>query len=496
MSQTHPNSPVFKDYKASDSTSIFKRVSDSYYLWQSYYLTKEANEGNALAMHELGIRYLTGKGFPIDTVKSVYWIQKAAELNLTAAKYNMGIFLNNGWGIKWDPFKAYRYFCSAAADSMVEALYVVGLLYTDNIIVQRDLSKAYKYEKAASAKGYKPAKEVLVEFIKNGIGIGLDSTINTQAKPKSDDSTSVRLADPLWGIGMINFAGDSTSKSDEATLLKELLINANDELKNAFGNGTYTEKTFKDTSALKIISKAAEAGSPEAMVLLGKCYEKGITVSRDKVLAAMEYIRAVRLDSQRGGRLLWSLLQDSKFFPELKSRVDKKEANARFVIAGLTAIGYNYQVSDADALKYLQEAASSGHIAAMNELGLCYYTGNLVKENKQKAIETWQKAASLGSSEAQVRISIANIQSKLNVQPVEQSFGIILKSADEGALLAQMALAKCYETGMGVIRNKSKALHYYRLCAQRGSRGAYNALKNIYDEIRPKDEEFKIHQED
>ena len=40
---------------------------------------EKANNGDASAQHELGIRYLLGRGFGVDTVKSAYWIQKAAD---------------------------------------------------------------------------------------------------------------------------------------------------------------------------------------------------------------------------------------------------------------------------------------------------------------------------------------------------------------------------------------------------------------------------------
>jgi uncharacterized protein len=90
----------------------------AYQMWQQFNLTREANSGNVLAQHELGLRYLLGEGIAADTIKGAYWIHKAAEKGLTAASFNYGILLINGWGVNWNPFAAYKYFLDAANDGM------------------------------------------------------------------------------------------------------------------------------------------------------------------------------------------------------------------------------------------------------------------------------------------------------------------------------------------------------------------------------------------
>jgi len=62
---------------------------------------------------------------------------------------------------------------------------------------------------------------------------------------------------------------------------------------------------------------------------------------------------------------------------------------------------------------------------------------------------------------------------------------ILNKSAKTGSILAEVTLANLYENGIGVKKDKSKAVMYYRASAQRGDRYAFNQLKRMYDEIRP-----------
>jgi len=64
--------------------------------------------------------------------------------------------------------------------------------------------------------------------------------------------------------------------------------------------------------------------------------------------------------------------------------------------------------------------------------------------------------------------------------------------AGEGSILAEVALALCYETGRGVRQQKGEAARLYRNAAQRGSQSAYDALRRMHDEIRPPGKEFEI----
>ena len=57
-------------------------------------------------------------------------------------------------------------------------------------------------------------------------------------------------------------------------------------------------------SVIEAVERSADAGSPEALTLLGRCRERGIGMPRDLVQAAALYTRAVRLDSPTATELL------------------------------------------------------------------------------------------------------------------------------------------------------------------------------------------------
>jgi TPR repeat protein len=162
--QERPESPVFKDYKPPDKVSLIEPSTATYDLWQVFSLTRKANAGDPVAQHDLGVRYLLGRGVAADTVRGAYWIQKAAAQNVIPARFNLGILFYHGWGVEWNPFEAYIHFTYCASMNMDEAKYVLGQFLSDGLVVPRDYSRARRIVSGAVAAGYEPAKRMLEQM--------------------------------------------------------------------------------------------------------------------------------------------------------------------------------------------------------------------------------------------------------------------------------------------------------------------------------------------
>lgn len=494
IGQEKKKAAVFREHKA-PTLSLIRRSDQTYELWEDFMLMQKANNGDPLAQQELGIRYLLGKGFGVDTVKSAYWIQRAADQNYVVAHYNIGIFLNNGWGVPWNPYKAYEHFQYAAKQGMPEAEYVYGSLLTDDLVVPKNWNEAYRWMKKAADAGFQPARDALVEFEKRGIAAQKDSSENTSTTVVKGDSSLILPARP-WKPVLLDFSDEPATDEDELGFLKEMLRKGSPELKNALGIAKLdAEKLIADSTLLHLIEDAADVGSPEALAVLGRFYEKGIIGRKNLVLAAIEYLRALRLEFPRAPSLLWSLFQDKKFVQQIHSLVLRDNADAEFVCAGLISLGIDTQFPPEEAFRLLQKASAQQHVQALIETGLCYYSGRGVEINKQKAVSLWKQAAALGSREAEIRLTATNVIGDLRLNDYAASIPDLDSAAVKGSLLAQVALAYCYETGTGVGESKAEAVQLYRASAYRGSQIAYYALKKLYDEIRPDSAEFRIKDE-
>ncbi|AFH49564.1 TPR repeat protein [Ignavibacterium album JCM 16511] len=507
-SQDTTQSLAFKKNRPVKTNPYFYRPDLSYQLLQQFRLLQEANSGDALAQHELGIRLLLGEGMAADTAQAVKWIKLAADQNLSAAAYNYGILLMNGWGVDWNPFEAFRYFKLAASKGMPQAQYVTGILFTDNLVVSRNWEKAYYFINLAKENGYKVEDDVFnelsskvrpsfIDSIKNGIAILEQNISHDDVKSKSElNSSNQTSVEKSLGLSFINFdvLEDTTQHEiKEEELIKDLTrIEIASILDTLRLNDARSIKAINGNDQIRILMDLCNYGSPEALTLVGKLYEEGIYFNKDIITAAEYYIRAVRYESFRAPLLLYQLTQKQNFNNLIQREIANKNAHAMFVWYGLSRFGYNNELVINEAFRVLQSAAGLKHIPSMIELGLNYFTGDYLQKNESAAFNIWKEAEQSGSIEATIRIVVGEIFKEQSSDDRKRLVSVLINFAEKGSVIAQSALGICYLKGIGTNKNKALAVKYFRLAAFRGNRFAYEQLKNLYDEIRPVSPEFIV----
>ncbi len=491
-------SPVFKSYKPPKGKPVLQETDLVYESWQAFNAERKAVAGDPVAQHEIGIRYLIGRGVQADTAKGAYWISKAAAQNLVPARFNLGILCYNGWGVPWNPFESYRQFLWCAEHDMPEAEFTIGQFYTQNLIVPADMDKAVEWIEKAARAGYAPAEKALAEIKRRvpstGTAAGSDSTA------ASPDSTRKGQQFLQTAPVFLEAEEDTTSRQDEWKNLRSALRDADPEVREALGISRIIEENMDlDSLGMEYIRKAAAGGSPEALAVLGRCYERGIMVRADPVTAMAYYVRAIRMDSPQAARLLLRLVQQPESVRALKARAEAGDYEARFAWAGLLGLGYGgvlYQeqayITDRQALLFLDTAASHRYPPAMIELGLCYYSGRWVTQSQNRAEEFLKRAAALGSREAEIRLAAVAVRSASQGVALQQAVATLHDAVREGSLLAEIALGYCYETGRGVSVDTAEAARLYYSGARRGSQDAYRAIRRMLDAIRPTGKEFTM----
>lgn len=490
------NSLAFKKNKPKRPGILFYQPDLSYQILQQFRLLKEANAGDPLAQHELGLRYLVGEGMPADTNEAAIWIRKAAEQKLTSAQYNYGILLINGWGVNWDPFEAYKNFLAAAEDGMPIAQYIIGLLHTDNLIVKKDLESAWLWLRKAYAAGYEPAFEVMKEIEKK-ISVEIIDTTRTILSEKDVESELPKNNPVKNSMGLVFIDFDAVSDTiphiDDDILISDLLNAGNEMLADTLGIRSKDDSLrTPDAGRMKVLQTFSDYGSPEAITLMGRLYEKGKFLSKNRITAALHYLRAIRYDSQRAAVLLYHMSDANDFRDELLDAVGANNPDAMFVLYGLHAFGYDNSIASRDAINLLINAAANGHVYALTELGINYYTGRMVEQNIERAFLNWKTAIRFGSEEAKLRLAAAYVFDRLQIEEPMKIKETIEGATEYGSLLAQVLKAHMYEKGILVEKHNATSVKYYRFAAQRGNRFAYEELKRLYNEIRPDNREFYI----
>ncbi|MCW8849669.1 MAG: hypothetical protein OQJ81_06780, partial [Melioribacteraceae bacterium] len=369
------------------------------------------------------------------------------------------------------------------------------LMYTDNLIVNKNLIEAKNWLKKSAEKGFEDAIKVLEEFSKQGIIVQDDTLKNesSSSTSSSNKSSYSTLVSNEYELDFYNFVADSLTEDEEKEILNEILDSKHNDLKKMLKVSSIQDTSAnKDTTAIGIINYASVAGSPEALLIKARLEENGIGVKQNFVTSAADYLKAFRLGSYKAAESLLKISQKNNFYNLLEKEVKKNNPDAMFVWAGLIALGLDYSLTEEQAFELLNKARKQNHKNSIIELGLAYYSGSLVQKDSLKAIEYLTEAVKLGSTEAEIRLAFISIQSQKKVNYKEE-ISILSKYSQKGSVLAEAALAYCYEHGIAVKQNKGKAASLYRQAAQRGNEAAYNSLRDMYDILRPKEEEFKIY---
>jgi uncharacterized protein len=499
--QSRVNSPVFRDYRPPVKSSVRPDMGEQ---WNAFLLVRKANAGDAVAQHDLGLRYLLGEGFAADTIRALYWIQKAAGQNLVTAQYNYGLLLLSGAGGMWNPFEAFELLRSAAERDLPEAQYMYGLQFTDNLIVRRDWLTAWRWLQKASRNDYEPARPIIEELFSRRYLLPED-TVTAVADTISESAAAPSRARKMplsgknpsqartWSPLFLDFRPDSLrARIDSAALLTEALATCRLAPEDSADLARIFDSRDTMTSALAAALNAASvAGNPEASLLLAYFHARGNNLLRNERDAAILAIRAIWLDSPMAPLLLQELCQRESFVASLRRDALAEHPDAGYVWSQLVALDFARDITDRQAFEMLKDAAKQVYPDALLHLGMCFATGRWVRKDAETARDYWRHAAGAGSAEASVRLSASRLLGDSSTaNPADIS--TLEEALSKGSIIAEVALARCYEVGRGVVQNIGESLRLYRHASMRGSKAAYRTLRALYDAERPEDPQFLI----
>ena len=169
---------------------------------------------------------------------------------------------------------------------------------------------------------------------------------------------------------------------------------------------------------------------------------------------------------------------------QLRSRADKGDAIAQLELGVIYYKGEGIPQDKATAIKLFLTAAELGNAEAQNQLGICYLNGYGVELNHEEAVKWFRKAAELGNPVAQNNLGACYDQGNGVEQKPEEAVKWFRKAAEQGESGAQFNLGLCYEKGDGVEQNLKEASNWYRKAAEQGDVAAQCNLGAQYVEGR------------
>lgn len=179
-----------------------------------------------------------------------------------------------------------------------------------------------------------------------------------------------------------------------------------------------------------------------------------------------------------------------KIFTELKNNKDAEEAQKAY-----NMINADLQFQLAQKLYHLtpydkanlvkafslyQSAAAYGFAPAELALGNMYMYGITVPQNYKIGSDNYKLAADKSNDEALYRLALVYQDGCYGLPKDDKMAAELLqKAANQGYLLAQYELGKCYEMGIGVKQDNLMAFKYYQLVANAKYKCGIDALQKL-----------------
>ena len=358
-------------------------------------LRNAALSGDTAAQLKLASEFFFGTDArPRNPVLAVYWYRRAAELGSAEGAYNLGVCYEKGWGVEHPSLvRAGRCFDEAAKGGLPEARLRKALLRISGIPDDAE------------------EKETLP---------------GTPADPAG----ALRLLRDLAGTGYL---------PADRELGRMILRDA--ALRQSCG-----------TEARQSLTRAADSGDVESLLMLAACYEDGVGGAGDAKEAVACYERAVKLGS----------------------------AEAKVPLAAAYEYGLGVAPDPVRAFRLVREAAEAGSARAQVRLGDYYLNGDQVAQSISEALALYRKAFDAGYLSAAVKLGrCAELGIGSDPEPVRAAelYGIAARAGDADG---QYAFGRCHLKGIGMEPDAAGAVFWFKTATAVGQLDAVRELGICY----------------
>lgn len=496
-----------------------------------------ADNGDAVAQHNLGINYSTGEGTEINIDKAIEYSLKAADQGVLTAN------LGNYYAKKKDYQTALKWYKKAAEPNGYSLWCKIGEMYQNGIGTEKDLEQAIAwYKRALKSPTYISACYNLGLLCENGEGTKQNyrkammyyyevadgnSAISNIAKFKlgvmySEGKGAIKdlnIAEAYLREAVDKGVADAQSvlnsvisiKNNNHSALKQRQeyyknlaeqgnARAQCQLGTIYLNGEGCQKDYNQ--ALYWYNQAAGQGDSESLCQLGKMFKNGYGVEKDiskakgyfqyaanQGFADAQYNLGLLLHEQQAIRSV-VLMNNKDILYLFENAANQGHIDAQCFLGseylfgiGTGSLKVKYPKK---AIFWYQKAIEQGSLKAQYELGLLYYNGEHVNKDKQKGYNLILKSALAGFVPAQ-KFLAGRVQGDLinndleNEETFMESYVWCRKLVEEGDSFAQCVLGQMYENGKPVCRNYKKAFKWYTKASEAGNSYADYLLGQLYD---------------
>ncbi|KUO71693.1 MAG: hypothetical protein APF81_22795 [Desulfosporosinus sp. BRH_c37] len=481
------------------SKEVEQNLTEAYRLF-----LKEAQIGNALALHDLGWMHMDGLGVEMNPEKAQEWYTKALMAFRAVEKdksgsypqYRIGKMYAAGLGTPQNYEAAADWFEMAVARNHKYAQYsLAGLYYRGQGVEQSHTTAFLLYGKSA-AQGNPYASYELAKMYRDGLGCNKDTEKAEQyfksafigfsalEADSHDDKLQYRLGQMLYmGTGTEKDAVKAVDYLEKSAKLGN--VNAQYLLAKIFLEADSVPENVE--KALEWLGKAAENGNAQAQYALGKLYRDGNHVEKDIVKAVALFKLSAEQGNQYAQYALGKIYLTDEGIPKdgvaavkwLTLASDLGNQFAQYTLAKLYLAGEETPKDIELAFKLLTESANQQNQYAQYALGKLYLFGEEIPKDVEVAVKWLRTSAEQENHFAQYTLGKLYLEGKEVPKDVEAGLKLLTASAEQGNQFAQFQLGKIYLAGKEVEQDKALASHWLSLSAVQGNEYAQLLLEKM-----------------
>ena len=465
-------------------------------------LDSYASTTNNNAHFELGKIYYFGRLKEQDYERALYHFKKAAERGHGSSQNYVGDIYYYGKGVPIDYTEARKWYELAEKQGNKEVALSLGFIYFYGEEVSKDKQRAFKYFKYSADKGNARAQYMLHYFYLLDDGYK-NYALGRQYLEKSAEQGDV-LAQKFLArcyIGSFDFVEDDEKF---AYWMRKAADQGDPEAQRILGeayikleNEKALPKSYSD--AIEWLEKAYANGDVKAAVLLAEVY-CNVEEYKDESKFSHYSEQAERLIADKEKtESSFSFGEEHESLADLLYKyADDKNTRQKafdhyckaFLAGRLSALyglgwmyfinGYTNEFFVLSPEELIQEIitvegnSESSNLAYL--LGLIYFYGYKVHENKEAAENWYLRAVEKGSLSAACTLGYYYVNER---QMYDKGFSILEKAYAGGSTEATRLLGLCYKKGIGVKKNRSKAKALLKEAAEKGDEDAVEELKKF-----------------
>ena len=434
-------------------------------------LAEEAEQGNGLAMYDLGKMYLDGLDCDPDEIVAQEWFCKAlnafhkrerTDQRKDYWQYRIGKMHSLGHGTDQDYEVSAQWFAKAAQEDNPYSQYALGGQYQRGQGVEQSYEQAVALYTQAAENTARPnayAQYQLGNLYKEGLGVTVD--------PKQSAK--------WYAMAYQSFLKMEQSMADDKLYCRLGSMNLN-------GIGTVQNLAI----AKDYLEKAAALGNVDAKYGLGKLHllEDPETYDPAKAIAYLE--EAAENDHSYAQYKLGKLLIEGKVVPAdlskgirwLEASAEQDNPYAQYYLGKLYLYGDVVEADPDRALLLLSRAIQQGNLPAEYLLGKALWEGKYITANQNRALELLTDAAERNYDPAMYALAKIYLAGYVSDADIAKAVELLEKAAEADNQFAQYQLGKMLLFGQHVEQDEEAGKEWLRRSAAQGNIYAQRLLDN------------------